>query len=110
MKGDVFNTLTAIKDSLGNGQAPNENQVEIVNGFGIQVLNKSSEAGNFYNRISNNSDQLQNEESELNNLVSGERDTDIAQAIMDLQNRQYSLDLSYKVSAMILPHSLLDYL
>jgi flagellar hook-associated protein 3 FlgL len=110
MKGDVFNTLVAIKDSLKNGQAPNENQVEIVNGFGIQILNKSSEAGNYYNRISNNSDQLQNEETELNNLVSGERDTDIAQAIIDLQNRQYSLDLSYKVSAMILPHSLLDYL
>ena len=110
MKGDVFNTLAAIKDGLKNGQAPNENQVEIVNDFGTQILNKSSEAGNYYNRISNNTEQLQNEETELNKLVSGERDTDVAQAIMDLQNRQYALELSYKVSAMILPHSLLDYL
>jgi flagellar hook-associated protein 3 FlgL len=110
LKGDVFNTLTAIKDGLKIGQVPNENQIEIINNFGTQILNKSSEAGNYYNRVSNNAEQLQNEETELNRLISGERDTDVAQSIMDLQNRQYALELSYKVSAMILPHSLLDYL
>ncbi|MCX6151060.1 MAG: flagellar hook-associated protein FlgL [Ignavibacteriales bacterium] len=110
MKGDVFDTLNAIKNLLKNGEKPNANQTSLVDQFASVILNKASEAGNVYNRLSNSTEQLQYESTELQKMVSTERDTDVAQAVLDLQNRQYALDLSYKVSSMILPKSLLDYL
>jgi flagellar hook-associated protein 3 FlgL len=110
IKGDIFGTLISIKDGLKNGVAPNANQIQVVNDFYSIVLDKTSDIGNISNRIRNISDQLDTEESDIKGLLSTESDTNIAQAAIDLQNKQLTMEYAYKVSSIVLPMSLLDYL
>ena len=109
-KADIFNTLLSIKEKLLNGEKPNAVQSQIVEDFNQHVLNKLSEAGSISNRLSSSADLLQNRKFELLSLLSSENDVDMAKALVDLQSAQYSLDTSYKISSIILPRSLLDYM
>lgn len=109
-KADIFNTLLSIKNKLLNGEKPNQTQMQIVNDFNQHVLNQLSEAGNISNRLNSSLDLLQNQKFELVNLLSTENDVDMAKALTDLESAQFSLDAGYKISSMILPRSLLDYL
>jgi flagellar hook-associated protein 3 FlgL len=107
---DIFNTLIQIRDSLAAGNEPPQALIESVSGFNDKIINKLSDAGNLQNRLYDNKELLENQSLLLNDLISREKDIDMAAAIMELQNQEYLLDLSYKLSASILPKSLLDYL
>ncbi len=109
-KANIFNTLLSIKEKLRNGERPNAIQTQIVEEFNNHVLDKLSEAGNITNRLNDTLDLLQNQKFELLKLLSVENDVDMAQELIDLESAQFSLDSSYKISSMILPKSLLDYL
>ncbi len=109
-KADIFNTLLSIKEKLQNGERPNAVQTQIVEEFNSHVLDKLSEAGNITNRLNDTLDLLQNQKFELLKLLSVENDVDMAQELIDLESAQFSLNSSYKISSMILPKSLLDYL
>lgn len=110
LKGDFFNTLASISTKLANGEKPTANQVAFINDFNNHILYKLSEEGNIANRIDNVLNQLTNEETNIQELVSNEKDTDMVKAAMELQTLNYSLEYAYKISSMILPQSLLDYL
>jgi flagellar hook-associated protein 3 FlgL len=109
-KADIFNTLLAIKEGLLAGEKPSEEQVDIVNDFNQHVLNKLSSAGGISNKLQATEGILLNKEFEISGLLSIEKDVDMARALLDLESAQYTLDISYKISSMILPKSLLDYL
>ena len=107
---DIFNTLIGIRDSLAAGTAPTQALLDTVSGFNDKLINKLSDAGNLQNRLYDNKDLLENQSLLLNDLISREKDIDMAAAIMELQNQEYLLDLSYKLSASILPKSLMDFM
>jgi flagellar hook-associated protein 3 FlgL len=109
-KADIFNTLISIRDQLYNGEKPPANQVEMVNEFHQHLLNNLSTAGGILNKLDATEEILFNKETEISDLLSLEKDVDIAQALIDLESAQYTLDISYQISSMILPKSLLDYL
>ena len=109
-KTDIFNTLIRIRDDLRNGIKPSEEDEEMVKDFNKHILDKTTEAGNITNQLANTQDLLANQKSVLEGLLSSEQEIDIAKAIMELQNKDYLLQLTYKVSSTILPKSLLDYL
>jgi flagellar hook-associated protein 3 FlgL len=109
-KTDIFNTLIAIRDGLRNGIRPTDAQVQTVSDFNSHILDKLIVAGNITNQLQNTGDLLTNHKSVLTDMVSTTQSVDVAQAITDLQNQDYILQLSLKVSATILPKSLLDYL
>jgi flagellar hook-associated protein 3 FlgL len=109
-KADIFNTLIAIKEGLLAGERPSEEQVDMVNDFNQHVLNKLSSAGGISNKLQVTEGILVNKEFEISGLLSIEKDVDMARALLDLESAQYTLDISYKISSMILPKSLLDYL
>lgn len=109
-KADIFNVLIDIRDSLANGEKPTEEQVEMVNDFYQHLLNKSSKAGGISNKLQAQEEILINQEVELSNLLSLEKDVDMYEALMNLENAQYYLDISYKISSTILPKSLVDYM
>jgi len=107
---DIFNILKTIEENLRNGIKPSAEQVDAVKKINVNVLNQLTSAGNIMNRLIDTEEMLGNQTIELKNLLSKEKDTDIATAVIDLQSHQYSLELSYKMSSLILPKSLLDYL
>lgn len=109
-KADIFNTLLSIRDKLNNGERPNENQIAIIESFDSHLLNKMSKAGSIQNRLEDTQAMLENQSLTTQTLLSKESDVDIAEATVYLQNEEYNLQLSYQLSSMILPKSLLDYL
>lgn len=109
-KADIFNTLIAIREKLLNGEKPTAEQTKIVEEFNKHLLNELSSAGTISNKLESTNAILQNREIEVTDLLSKEKDVDVAKALLDLENAQYVLDLSYKISSMILPSSLMDYM
>lgn len=109
-KSDIFNVLAAIRDNFMNGVLPSEQQKEMIEFFRKDLLNKTSEAGNRVTIMTNSEESLVAQNARLKKLLSDETDVDVAKAVMELQNQDYLLQLSYKVAAMILPKSLMDFL
>lgn len=109
-KANIFNTLLSIKNNLANGTLPNANQVAIVNEFNQHILNKLSVAGDISNRLTSTTQLLDNQSLELKNLKSKESDVDMVKTMVELQTKQLNLETGYKIAAMILPKSLLDFL
>lgn len=109
-KVDIFNALISIRDSLRAGEKPTKEQQEFVEDFSSKILSKTVEIGNITNQLTSTEELLNNQQLVLTELISKEKEVDVAKAIIDLQNYDYALQLTYKMSAMTLPKSLLDYL
>ncbi len=109
-KMDIFNTLISIRDNLKNGKLPTDAQVSALDDFNKHLLDKTSQIGNSINQLNATSNVLNSQKLTLQGLLSQEQDVDIAQATVDLQAQDYSLQMSYKIASMILPKSLLDFL
>jgi flagellar hook-associated protein 3 FlgL len=107
---DIFNTLIGIREKLLSGEKPTHDQVDIVNKFNKHVLNKLSMAGGISIKLQATEQILTHREMDALEIISLEKDVDFGKAIYELETAQYSLDVSYRISAMILPKSLLDYL
>lgn len=108
-KADIFNTLISIKENLLNGEKPSSDLTAIVSDFNQHLLNKLSMAGGISNKLQAQEEILINKELEVSELLSLEKDVDVAKALLDLESAQYTLDISYQISSMILPKSLMDF-
>lgn len=109
-KTDIFNTLLTIKENLKLGIKPTVDQRKTLENFNKHILSKIAEAGNVSNQFTDVSDQIAQQKMILMNLVSNEKDVDVAKAIMEMQAEDNSLQMAYKMSAMMLPQSILNYL
>lgn len=107
---NILNTIQSIADKLTAGQMPTDAQIKLLNDFNDHMLQKLSDAGGMQNRLTSTTDMLQSQQTQLQDLLSKERDTDVAKTTIEMQTAQYTTDLLYKTSAMILPKSLIDYL
>ncbi len=109
-KNDIFNTLILIRDNLKNGIKPTDEQVQIVKDFSARIVNNLSANGNIANQLNDTSDLITNQQTNVEVLLSQKQNVDIAKAVTQLQNMNYTLDMNYKLASMFLPQSLLDYL
>ena len=107
---DIFNKFIEIRDNLKNGIKPTDDDVKAIKDFSTLVRNHLSEAGNVSNKLEASSEILSNQVLTLEGLISKESEVDLAAAMIDLQNYDYSLQLSYKMSSMFLAKSILDYI
>ena len=108
-KADIFNTLIAIKDKIEAGEKPSDDQVSIVNDFYQHLLNVDSKAGGISIKLNATEEILISKEVEIASLLSLEKDVDVLKALHELESAQYTLDVSYKISSMLLPKSLMDF-
>ncbi|MFH0734174.1 MAG: flagellar hook-associated protein FlgL [bacterium] len=109
-KADIFNVLQSVSEKLAAGELPDETQVKLISDFEKSLTNKISELGSYRNRLTDTDELNQEQSLTLQELVSKEKDVDIAQLAISLQEKQYNLDLTYKISATLLPKSLLDFI
>lgn len=109
-KTNIFNTLMSIRDNLKNGVRPTVAQEAEVQAFFDNLLNKESQIGNIQNQMENVQEILTSKTTNLKKLISNEMDVDMPKLLIDLQNQEYVLEMSYKMASMILPKSLMDYL
>jgi len=107
---DIFNKLIEIRDNLNNGIKPTVEDIKVVEDFSAKVRDELSKVGNTHNKLEDSKEILKNQILTLEGLISKESEVDLAAATIDLQNYDYSLQLSYKMSSMFLTRSLLDYI
>jgi flagellin-like hook-associated protein FlgL len=107
---DIFNTLIAVKESLLAGELPSEELVNRIKNFNSHVLDKTAETGNIINQLNDTEELIGNRKLVTEGFIAGEMEVDVAKAIIDLQQQDYLLQVTYKLSAMILPKSILDFL
>ncbi len=109
-KTDIFNTLIAISNSLRAGNLPTQDQIKQVSDFNNRMLDNISKIGNTTNQLSNTKALIGNQQTQLNTLMSNTQSVDMAQAVMDLQNQQNLLQMSYKLAASVTAQSILNYM
>lgn len=107
---DIFNKLIEIRDNLQNGIKPTDADVDVIKNFSNSVRDHLSVTGNIINKLESSKEILGNQILTLEGLISEESEVDLAAATIELQNYDYSLQLSYKMSSMFLTKSLLDYI
>lgn len=107
---DVMNTLLNIYNDMKAGNKPAEDDKIVLKDFYKNLTSELSRVGDTINRLSSTNELIDNQVVGLKTLLSKESDVDVTEAIINLQNQQYYLDVSYKMSSMILPKSLLDYM
>lgn len=107
---DIFNLLISIRNKLNSGIKPDQNDIDKLKNIQSNFLDQISKAGVVINNLDNTSEMLTNQNVKLQELISNVNDVDLAKAIMEMQNQDYILQMSYKLSAMILPKSLIDFL
>lgn len=107
---DIFNTLRNISRNLRNGILPTSEQKAEVEKFHVRVLEKLSEIGNITNQFNSFENMLNQQSLELQKINQEVGEVDVVKSIIDLQNKDYLLQITQKIAASILPKSLLDYL
>ncbi len=107
---DVFNLLNSIKTKLENGENVDASDLESLDEINSHMISEITKMGNYYKRMEDSQTLLQNLKLDVETLMSKEQEVDMARAIMDMENYQASLDRTLKLSAQIMPKSLLDYL
>lgn len=107
---DIMNTLLNVYNDLKAGNRPSEADKAALKDFNKKLTNELVKAGDKINRLTSTNELIDNQLMGLKTLMSKENDVDVTEAVINLQNQQYYLDVSYKMSSMILPKSLLDYI
>lgn len=107
---DVFNTLMRIRDDLNNGLKPSAEDEQLLKDFNTRMLDSITATGNIINKLDDTQDLLTSQKTVYQDLFSNEQEVDVAQAIVDLQSYEYSLEMAYKISSSVMTKSLLDYL
>ena len=107
---DLFNSLISIKEKLENGETVSADDIQNLDDINEHILSEITKMGTYYKRMEDQKTLLDNLRLDVESLMAQEQDVDIARATVDLQNYQASLDRTLKISAQILPKSLLDYL
>lgn len=107
---DIFNTLKNISRNLRNGILPTDQQRAEVDKFNLRVLDKLSEIGNIINQFTAFENMLNQQSFDIQTVNQEVGGVDVVKSIMELQNKDYLLQITQKIAASILPKSLLDYL
>jgi flagellar hook-associated protein 3 FlgL len=107
---DIFNTLISIINTLNSGETPTDDQIQAVTDFNTRILDNISLAGDITNQLTNTSDLLSSQQTQLESLISDVQTVDAAAAATQLSDLEYLLDACYQVAADIQNNSLLDYL
>ncbi len=106
----IFTAVNNIIDSLVAGNAPTQVQLQDLNSAYNAMLNVQSEGGAKINRMQSIRDLLQNQSNNYQDMLAKLQGIDTAKLVVDLQQQDYLLQVSYKLLANVFPKSLIDYL
>lgn len=102
----VLDAYTALKAGTQPGAAV---QQAITDSFD-RLMTVSVKTGSTLNRLDTFQTQLESQSTSLQAILSKVQDTDIAQAIVQLQHQQTILDTSLKIGAQVIPKTLVDFI
>ncbi|MGA9121596.1 MAG: flagellar hook-associated protein FlgL [Bacteroidota bacterium] len=106
----LFDLLISVRDSLQAGTLPSAATQAAVKTAADLVNQTASKVGSFSQSLGTTTTHLEDQYTQLQSLMSTVRDTDVAEATLNLKNQEIMLDAALNVGAQILPKSLLDFL
>lgn len=106
----VFDMLIQLRDSLQSGETPDTGDLENISEMTDHVLGIASRAGAIAQSLESQELHLLEQRIHLETLRSIQRDTDLAEGIMQLKHEETMLEAALNVGGRILPKSLLDFL
>lgn len=107
---DIFNNLISIRDDLRSGNRPTQANEDALNSYDKKILDVLTNVGSINNRLTDSEELLNNRILSTQELMSDVKDVDMVEALINLQQQDYLLEIAYKISATILPKSLVDYI
>jgi flagellar hook-associated protein 3 FlgL len=102
----VLAAYTALKSGAQPGAAVTQSITDALD----RLMTVSVKAGTTLNRLDTFQVQLESQSTSLQSILSKVQDTDIAQAIVELQHQQTILDTSLKIGANVIPKTLVDFI
>ena len=106
----IFNELIQIRDTLRAGGTPTAADSNAIAGMLNNVLLANSKAGSMMQILDNTGSNLTEQYNQLLSLRSGQQDTDVAGATLQLTQNQTMLSAALSVAAKVLPQSLVNFL
>jgi flagellar hook-associated protein 3 FlgL len=107
---EPFALLIQVRDVLRSGTAPTQVQLDAANTVFNLVTDKATKAGSMLTTLLANEDQLGQQRTNMESLLSVQQDVDTADLAMKLKREENSLDAALSIAARILPQSLVDFL
>ena len=106
----LFESINNIIDSLNAGNFPTKTQQADLENALHTILNIQSLGGQSINRMEDINQMLTNQKSNLQEMLSNKQGIDVAALSVELQNKDYLLQITNKLLANNYPKSLFDYL
>ncbi len=108
--GQMFNDLINIENKLNSGTAPTQADITTVDNYLNSMISTNAKAGAMANRIQLIQSQLSSQTQSLQSTMSNLGDTDVAGAVIKLQQQQTTLNAALQTGAQIIKLSLANYL
>jgi flagellin-like hook-associated protein FlgL len=106
----LFESINSIIDSLSAGTPPTTAQQTDLENALHTVLNIQSLGGQSINRMDDLNQMLTNQKINLQEMLSNKQGVDVAALSVELQNKDYLLQITNKLLANNYPKSLFDYI
>ncbi len=106
----LFDLLIRVRDSLQAGTLPSAADQAAVKSAADLVNQTAGKIGSFSQSLTTTEIHLGDQRTQLQTLMSSVRDTDVAEATLNLKNQETMLDAALNTGAQVLQKSLLDFL
>ncbi|MEW6005874.1 MAG: flagellin [Stygiobacter sp.] len=106
----IFESINNVIDQLESGNAPTKAQLDALDSAYKNILNVQSLAGEKYNKFTSMQELLTSYKTQYNEMLVNVQSIDPAQIMVELQQQDYLLQVSYKLLSNAFPKSVFDYL
>jgi flagellar hook-associated protein 3 FlgL len=108
--GQMFNDLISIENSLNSGTTPTQADITTVENYLNSTINTNAKAGAMMDRFTLLQNQLSSQNQSLQTTISNLGDTDVAAAVVQMQQQQTTLNAALKTGAGLIQMSLVNFL
>ncbi|MFZ5947799.1 MAG: flagellin [Stygiobacter sp.] len=106
----IFESINNVIDQLESGNAPTKVHLDALDSVYKNILNVQSLAGEKYNKFTSMQELLTSYKTQYNEMLVNVQSIDPAQIMVELQQQDYLLQVSYKLLSNAFPKSIFDYL
>ncbi len=108
--GQMFNDLITIQNELNSGTAPTQADITTVDNYLNSMVSSNAKAGAMLNRIGLVQSQITSQTQSLQTTMSNLGDTDVADAVIKMQQQQTALNAALQTGAQLIKLSLVNFL
>lgn len=110
LNSGLFESLNDLIDQLESGNAPTKAQLDALDEAYKNILNVQSLAGEKLKKFNNAQDLLNNYKTQYNEMLVKVQEIDPAKIMVELQQQDYLLQVSYKLLSTAFPKSVFDFI